>query len=68
MHELLKERVIKPISDAELERRWKAVREFEIGAVGRFKAKMMGAEQLFIQIGSAPPGKNFPYSHINRKF
>ena len=27
MHELLKERVIKPISDEELERRWKAVRE-----------------------------------------
>jgi Xaa-Pro aminopeptidase len=41
------------------------IREFEIGAIGRFKAKMMGAEQLFIQIGSAPPGKNFPYSHIH---
>ena len=27
MHELLQERVIKPISDEELERRWKAVRE-----------------------------------------
>ena len=27
MHELLKERVIRPISDEELERRWKAVRE-----------------------------------------
>jgi len=41
------------------------VREFEIGAIGRFKAKMMGAEQLFIQIGSAPPGQNFPYSNIH---
>jgi len=41
------------------------IREFEIGAIGRFKAKMMGSEQLFIQIGSAPPGKNFPYSHIH---
>ena len=41
------------------------VREFQIGAVGRYKAKMMGAEQLFIQIGSAPPGQNFPYSPIH---
>lgn len=41
------------------------IREFEIGAIGRFKAKMLGAEQLFIQIGSAPPGENFPYSNIH---
>ena len=27
MHEILKEKVMKPISDEELERRWKAVRE-----------------------------------------
>ena len=41
------------------------IREFEIGAIGRFKAKMLGSEQLFIQIGSAPPGENFPYSNIH---
>ena len=41
------------------------VREFEIAAIGRFKAKMLGSEQLFILIGSAPPGENFPYSNIH---
>ncbi len=41
------------------------VREFEIGAIGRFRAKMLGSEQLFILIGSAPPGENFPYNNIH---
>ncbi|MFC1798318.1 M24 family metallopeptidase [Thermodesulfobacteriota bacterium] len=41
------------------------IREFEIGAIGRFRAKMLGSEQLFILIGSAPPGENFPYGNIH---
>jgi Xaa-Pro aminopeptidase len=41
------------------------IREFEIGAIGRFKAKMLGSEQLFILIGSAPPGQNSSYSNIH---
>ena len=41
------------------------IREFEIGAIGRFRAKQLGSEQLFILIGSAPPGQNFPYNNIH---
>jgi Xaa-Pro aminopeptidase len=43
------------------------IREFELGAIGRFKAKMMGSEQLFINTGSAPPGENFPGHHIHAR-
>jgi Xaa-Pro aminopeptidase len=44
--------------------------EFEVAAMGRLKCRMLGSEQQFILIGSAPAGKSFPYSSIhamNRK-
>jgi Xaa-Pro aminopeptidase len=41
------------------------VREFEIAAMGRLKCRMLGSEQQFILIGSAPPGQAFPYSSIH---
>jgi Xaa-Pro aminopeptidase len=41
------------------------VREFEVAAAGRLKCRMMGSEQQFILIGSAPAGKPFPYSSIH---
>lgn len=41
------------------------VREFEVAAAGRLKCRMMGSEQQFILIGTAPAGKPFPYSSIH---
>lgn len=41
------------------------VREFEVAAAGRLKCRMMGSEQQFILIGSAPAGKPFSYSSIH---
>ena len=41
------------------------VREYEVAAAGRLKCRMMGSEQQFILIGSAPAGKPFPYSSIH---
>lgn len=38
------------------------VREFEVVAKGLAKCKMLGSEQGFILIGSAPPGQPFPYN------
>ena len=40
-------------------------REFEVAAAGRLKCRMMGSEQQFILIGSAPAGKPFSYSSIH---
>lgn len=40
-------------------------REFEVAAMGRLKCRMLGSEQQFILIGSAPAGKSFPYSSIH---
>jgi len=41
------------------------VREFEVAAMGRLKCRMLGSEQQFILIGSAPPGNAFGYSSIH---
>jgi Xaa-Pro aminopeptidase len=46
------------------------VREFEVAAAGRYRCRMLGSEQQFILIGSAPAGQPFPYHSIhamNRK-
>ena len=46
------------------------VREFEVAAMGRLKCRILGSEQQFILIGSAPAGQPFPYNSIhamNRK-
>jgi len=46
------------------------VREFEVAAAGRLRCRMLGSEQQFILIGSAPAGSSFPYHSIhgmNRK-
>ena len=46
------------------------VREFEVAAAGRLRCRMLGSEQQFILIGSAPAGSPFPYHSIhamNRK-
>jgi len=40
-------------------------REFEVAAMGRLKCRMLGSEQQFILIGSAPPGNAFGYSSIH---
>jgi len=40
-------------------------REFEIAAAGRHKCRMMGSEQQFIMIGTAPAGQPFPYSSMH---
>lgn len=40
-------------------------REFKVAAAGRLKCRMMGSEQQFILIGSAPAGQPFPYSSIH---
>lgn len=41
------------------------VREFEVAAMGRLKCRMLGSEQQFILMGSAPPGNPFPYNAIH---
>ena len=41
------------------------VREFEVAAMGRLKCRMLGSEQQFILIGSAPAGQPFPYNSIH---
>jgi len=41
------------------------VREFEVAAMGRLKCRMLGSEQQFILIGSAPAGNAFGYNHIH---
>ena len=41
------------------------VREYEVAAMGRLKCRMLGSEQQFILIGSAPPGNPFGYSSIH---
>ena len=44
--------------------------EFEVAAMIRLKCRMLGSEQQFALIGSAPAGKAFPYNPIhamNRK-
>ncbi len=41
------------------------VREFEVAAMGRLKCRMLGSEQQFILIGSAPPGNAFGYNSIH---
>ncbi len=41
------------------------VREFEVAAMGRLKCRMLGSEQQFILIGSAPAGSAFGYSSIH---
>ena len=38
---------------------------FEVAAMGRLKCRMMGGEQQFILIGSAPAGQAFPYTSIH---
>lgn len=46
------------------------VREYEVAAAGRLRCRMLGSEQQFILIGSAPAGQPFPYHSIhamNRK-
>jgi Xaa-Pro aminopeptidase len=46
------------------------VREYEVAAAGRYRCRMLGSEQQFILIGSAPAGQPFPYHSIhamNRK-
>ncbi len=46
------------------------VREFEVAAAGRLRCRMLGSEQQFILIGSAPAGSPFSYHSIhamNRK-
>jgi len=37
-------------------------REFEVAAMGRLKCRMLGSEQQFILIGSAPAGIAFGYT------
>jgi Xaa-Pro aminopeptidase len=41
------------------------IREFEIAAAARMRLRMLGSEQQFILIGSAPAGKPAAYSHIH---
>ena len=41
------------------------VREFEVAAMGRLRCRMLGSEQQFILIGSAPPGNPFAYNSIH---
>jgi Xaa-Pro aminopeptidase len=41
------------------------VREFEVAAMGRLKCRILGSEQQFILIGSAPAGQPFPYNSIH---
>jgi Xaa-Pro aminopeptidase len=41
------------------------VREYEVAAAGRFRCRMLGSEQQFILIGSAPAGSPFPYHSIH---
>ena len=41
------------------------VREFEIAAAGRYVCRMLGSEQQFILIGSAPAGSVVSYNHIH---
>jgi Xaa-Pro aminopeptidase len=41
------------------------IREFEVAAIGRWKCRMLGSEQQFILIGSAPPGNAFGYNSIH---
>jgi len=41
------------------------VREFEIAAIGRLKCRMLGSEQQFILIGSAPAGYPLPWNSIH---
>ncbi len=41
------------------------VREYEVAAMGRLKCRMLGSEQQFILIGSAPAGSGFGYNHIH---
>jgi Xaa-Pro aminopeptidase len=41
------------------------VREFEVAAKGLFRCRMLGSEQGFILIGSAPAGQPFPYNHTH---
>ena len=41
------------------------VREFEVTAWGRYKCRMLGSEQQFIHIGSAPQGNPVRYSSIH---
>lgn len=38
------------------------VREYEVAAAGRLRCRMLGSEQQFILIGSAPAGKAVPIS------
>ena len=40
-------------------------REFEVAAMGRLKCRMLGSEQQFILIGTAPAGQSFSYSSIH---
>jgi Xaa-Pro aminopeptidase len=40
-------------------------REFEVAAMGRLRCRMLGSEQQFILIGSAPAGNAFGYSSIH---
>jgi Xaa-Pro aminopeptidase len=41
------------------------VREYEVAAAGRLRCRMLGSEQQFILIGSAPAGSPFPYHSIH---
>jgi Xaa-Pro aminopeptidase len=41
------------------------VREYEVAAAGRLRCRMLGSEQQFILIGSAPAGNPFPYHSIH---
>lgn len=41
------------------------VREFEVAAMGRLTCRMLGSEQQFILMGSAPAGNPFPYDSIH---
>ena len=41
------------------------VREFEIAAAGRYICRMLGSEQQFILVGSAPAGTPASYNHIH---
>ena len=41
------------------------IREYEVAAMGRLRCRILGSEQQFILIGSAPPGNAFGYSSIH---
>ena len=41
------------------------MREYELNAIGRHRCRMLGSEQQFILMGSAPAGQAATYNHIH---